>query len=94
MEYPEQRPPTVSLSGERAVVDVVLGIETSCDETSASVLVRQPSGPELASLVILSQDVHSIYGGVVPELASRAHLSAIDPVVNSALDQAEIPSAP
>ena len=91
MEYPEQQPPTVSLSGERAVVDVVLGIETSCDETSAAVLVRQPSGPELASLVILSQDVHSIYGGVVPELASRAHLSAIDPVVNSALDQAEIP---
>jgi N6-L-threonylcarbamoyladenine synthase len=72
------------------VVDVVLGIETSCDETSAAVLVRQPDGPELASLVILSQDVHKIYGGVVPELASRAHLTAIDPVVDGALDQAGV----
>ena len=70
------------------MVDVLLGIETSCDETSAAVLVRRPKGPELASLVILSQDVHKIYGGVVPELASRAHLTAIDPVVGRALDEA------
>ena len=73
------------------MADVVLGIETSCDETSAAVLVRKPSGPELASLVILSQDVHEIYGGVVPELASRAHLKAIDPVVDSALSDAGLP---
>ncbi len=74
------------------MADVVLGIETSCDETSAAVLVRQPNGaaPDLASLVILSQDVHRIYGGVVPELASRAHLTAIDPVVCQALDEAGI----
>ena len=50
------------------VADVVLGIETSCDETSAAILVDG----ELASLSILSQDVHKIFGGVVPELASRA----------------------
>lgn len=74
------------------MADVLLGIETSCDETSAAVLVRERDGkgPRLASLVILSQDVHKIYGGVVPELASRAHLTAIDPVVRRALDEADV----
>jgi tRNA N6-adenosine threonylcarbamoyltransferase len=66
------------------VADVVLGIETSCDETSAAVLVKG----ELASLVILSQDVHKIFGGVVPELASRAHLAALPAVVDRALAEA------
>jgi len=73
------------------VADVVLGIETSCDETSAAVLVREGGRPELASLVILSQDVHKIFGGVVPELASRAHLTALDPVVHQALTEAGVP---
>jgi len=59
------------------VAEVVLGIETSCDETSAAVLVGERQRPELAGLVILSQDVHKVFGGVVPELASRAHLSAL-----------------
>ncbi len=72
------------------MVDVVLGIETSCDETSAAVLVRDGRGLELASLVILSQDIHRVFGGVVPELASRAHLRAIGPVVNQALAEAGI----
>jgi len=66
------------------VADVVLGIETSCDETSAAVLVKG----ELASLVILSQDIHKIFGGVVPELASRAHLTALSAVVDRALVEA------
>jgi len=70
--------------GLRAVADVVLGIETSCDETSAAVLVKG----ELASLVILSQDIHKIFGGVVPELASRAHLTALSAVVDRALVEA------
>ncbi|HTY05271.1 MAG TPA: tRNA (adenosine(37)-N6)-threonylcarbamoyltransferase complex transferase subunit TsaD [Gemmatimonadales bacterium] len=71
--------------------DVVLGIETSCDETSAAVLVRSGSAPpELASLVILSQDIHQVFGGVVPELASRAHLAALPSVVERALDQAGV----
>lgn len=62
----------------------ILGIETSCDETSAAVL--KPDQPEpLASLVILSQDVHRIFGGVVPELASREHLKTITAVVDQAL---------
>ena len=71
--------------------DVILGIETSCDETSAAVLVRNGSAPpELASLVILSQDIHQVFGGVVPELASRAHLAALPAVVERALDQAGV----
>jgi N6-L-threonylcarbamoyladenine synthase len=73
------------------VADVVLGIETSCDETSAAVLVCQEGRAELASLVILSQDVHEIFGGVVPELASRAHLRALTPVVARSLSQAGLP---
>jgi len=71
--------------------DVVLGIETSCDETSAAVLVSQHGRPELASLVILSQDIHRVFGGVVPELASRAHLRTIGPVVRQALEEAGLP---
>ena len=66
------------------MAEVVLGIETSCDETSAAVLVKG----ELASLSILSQDVHQIFGGVVPELASRAHLAALPAVVDRALEEA------
>jgi len=73
------------------VADVVLGIETSCDETSAAVLVREGGQPELASLVILSQDVHKVFGGVVPELASRAHLTALHSVIRRALAEAGLP---
>lgn len=75
------------------MADVVLGIETSCDETSAAVLVREGDRPELASLIVLSQDVHKVFGGVVPELASRAHLSTLDAVVKRALAEAGIPLA-
>jgi N6-L-threonylcarbamoyladenine synthase len=63
----------------------ILGIETSCDETSAAVLEVGPGPARLASLVILSQDVHKVFGGVVPELASRAHLRTIRPVVERSL---------
>ncbi|HYT71941.1 MAG TPA: tRNA (adenosine(37)-N6)-threonylcarbamoyltransferase complex transferase subunit TsaD [Gemmatimonadales bacterium] len=74
------------------MADVVLGIETSCDETSAAVLVGEQArrAPELASLVILSQDVHRVFGGVVPELASRAHLAVLPAVVDRALAEAGI----
>jgi N6-L-threonylcarbamoyladenine synthase len=68
----------------------VLGIETSCDETSAAVLEGQGDEVSLKSLVILSQDVHKIFGGVVPEIASRAHLTAIVPVVERALSDAAV----
>ena len=73
------------------MADVVLGLETSCDETSAAVLVTERGRPELASVVILSQDIHHVFGGVVPELASRAHLATIQPVTRRALAQAGVP---
>jgi N6-L-threonylcarbamoyladenine synthase len=64
----------------------VLGIESSCDETAAAV-VRD--GREILSNVVQSQiDLHALYGGVVPELACRAHIEAIVPVVDRALRQA------
>jgi N6-L-threonylcarbamoyladenine synthase len=78
------------MSGDGSPVEWVLGIETSCDETSAAVVRRQNGRVTLASVVILSQDVHRIFGGVVPELASRAHVQAIIPVVDRALDQAGV----
>ena len=66
----------------------ILGIETSCDETSASVLNGAGNEVTMESLVILSQDVHRIFGGVVPEIASRQHLTAIVPVVERAVTDA------
>jgi N6-L-threonylcarbamoyladenine synthase len=68
----------------------ILGIETSCDETSAAVLSGEGDDVTLESLVILSQDVHRIFGGVVPEIASRQHLTAIVPVVTRALEDASV----
>ena len=64
---------------------LILGLETSCDETSAAVLDGED---EILGHVILSQDVHELYGGVVPELAARAHLTRIDRVVDAALGEA------
>jgi N6-L-threonylcarbamoyladenine synthase len=68
----------------------VLGIETSCDETSAAVIEGAGDAVALRSLMILSQDVHRIFGGVVPEIASRAHLTSIVPVVEQALREAGV----
>src|SRR6266550_5968666 len=68
----------------------VLGVETSCDETSAAVLAGHGDDATIRSLVILSQDVHRIFGGVVPEIASRAHVTALVPVVERALGDAQI----
>ncbi|HOP07764.1 MAG TPA: tRNA (adenosine(37)-N6)-threonylcarbamoyltransferase complex transferase subunit TsaD [candidate division Zixibacteria bacterium] len=66
---------------------LTLGIESSCDETSAAV-VR--AGREILSNVILSQTIHSKFGGVVPEVASRAHLKTIVPIYRSALEEAGV----
>ena len=66
----------------------ILGIETSCDETSAAVLEGEGDDVAQKSLVILSQDVHRVFGGVVPEIASRAHLTSIVPVVERAIEEA------
>jgi len=65
----------------------VLAIETSCDDTSVAVLER---GVTLRSHLIAAQDVHRLYGGVVPELASRAHLELLPPLVEKALAEAQV----
>ncbi|MEX2526912.1 MAG: tRNA (adenosine(37)-N6)-threonylcarbamoyltransferase complex transferase subunit TsaD [Gemmatimonadota bacterium] len=64
---------------------MLLGIETSCDETSAAVL---KDGREVLGHVILSQDAHNVFGGVVPEVAARAHLKVLDRVVSRTLQEA------
>lgn len=68
----------------------VLGIETSCDETAASVVTRDASGkPQIISNIVLSQiEEHVAFGGVVPEIAARAHVTALDGVIRAALDEA------
>ena len=68
------------------MADIILGIESSCDDTSAAVI----KDGVLLSNVIASQDVHKTYGGVVPELASRAHELNIVPVVSEALSRAGV----
>lgn len=66
----------------------ILAIETSCDETSAAVVVN---GREVLSNIISSQiDIHTKFGGVVPEVASRKHIEVISAVVQEALDKAEV----
>jgi N6-L-threonylcarbamoyladenine synthase len=68
--------------------DLVLGIETSCDETAAAVVA---AGTTVLSSVVSSQiDLHARFGGVVPELAGRAHLVTLAPVINDALEQAGV----
>ena len=66
--------------------EYILAIESSCDDTSAAVL----KGTAVLSNVIANQEVHRQYGGVVPELASRAHQQNIIPVVEAAIKQANI----
>ncbi len=75
----------------RSMSQLVLGIESSCDETAAAVLRADGEAFELLSNVVSSQvDLHARYGGVVPELASRAHLQNGIPVLQEALDVAGV----
>ena len=71
----------------------ILGIESSCDETAAAVVA---DGREILSSVVASQiEIHTKYGGVVPELASREHLRQIVPVVREAMSEAgSLPFSP
>ncbi len=71
-------------SNEKSVV--ILGIESSCDDTSASVIRNE----YILSNIIANQEVHKVYGGVIPELASRAHQQSIIPVVDRALSVAGV----
>ena len=68
---------------------LILGIESSCDETAASLITESHDGkPEVLSNIISSQiDIHKEYGGVVPELAARSHIEKIDWIVKKAIDE-------
>jgi len=66
---------------------VILGLETSCDETAAAVITRD--GDILANVVSSQADLHARYGGVVPEVASRRHLELVTPVIREALRDAD-----
>jgi N6-L-threonylcarbamoyladenine synthase len=70
----------------------VLGIETTCDETAAAVVERPPSGPgQILSNVVLSQiEEHAAFGGVVPEIAARAHVEALDLIIEQAMKEAGV----
>jgi N6-L-threonylcarbamoyladenine synthase len=66
---------------------IVLGIESSCDETAAAIV---KNGKILSNIIASQIEVHSPYGGVVPEIASRKHIEAINPVIKQALSEANI----
>ena len=70
----------------RTDIPYILAIESSCDDTSAAVM----QGDKVLSNVVASQKIHEEYGGVVPELASRAHQQNIIPVVHQALQRAGV----
>ena len=71
---------------------LVLGLETSCDETAAAVVSRTGAGEgRILSNIVRSQfDLHKIYGGVVPEIAARAHTECLDDIVKAAMDEAGV----
>lgn len=70
---------------------IVLGIETSCDETAAAVIENDANGTRVLSDVVLSQiEAHRPYGGIVPEVAARAHMETTDSVVFDAMEKAGI----
>lgn len=69
----------------------ILGMESSCDETSASIVEIIDEKPYIRSNIVASQiDIHRLYGGVVPEIASRAHIEAVSRITHEALDEAGI----
>ena len=66
----------------------ILGIESSCDETAAAII---ENGNRILSNVVVSQiDIHSAYGGVIPEVAARSHIEAINPVLHQAFTDAKL----
>ena len=70
---------------------LILGIETSCDETAASIIQQEKNGVKILSNVVSSQtNVHKKFGGVVPELAARSHLEKIDLIVKRAIKDSKI----
>ena len=71
---------------------IILGIESSCDETAAAIIEDNDKGvPKILSNIVSSQfDIHKKFGGVVPELAARAHSEVIDKICNRAMKESKI----
>ena len=71
---------------------IILGIESSCDETAASIITENEQGmPTILSNIVSSQvDVHKEFGGVVPELAARSHIEKIDRITKKAIDESGV----
>ncbi len=70
---------------------LLLGIESSCDETSAAVVRMEENKREILSNIVASQiEIHALYGGVVPEIAGRAHIEAVSKITYRALDEAGV----
>lgn len=70
---------------------LILGIESSCDETAAALVRWNPDGPEIVAAALASQmEAHRPYGGVVPELAARRHLEVLDPMIRDLLQKADL----
>src|SRR4051794_2995214 len=78
------------MSPPNARAYTVLGIETSCDETAAAIVRRNSdsSGQILSDIVLSQTDAHAAFGGVVPEIAARAHVEALDGVIRAAMESA------
>ena len=80
-------------SGPLSGHSIILGIETSCDETAAAVVTRSPDGTGqiLANVVRTQIEEHRAFGGIVPEIAARAHIECLDLLIAQAMDEAGIP---
>src|SRR5580765_1377739 len=89
MEGERHRPGTWIPDAEAERKRVILGLETSCDETAAALVTGD--GEILANVVASQADLHARFGGVVPEVASRRHLELVSPVVGAALESARVP---
>src|SRR5436190_23648930 len=77
---------------QQARAFTVLGIETSCDETAAAIVRKNSDGRgEILSDIVLSQtNEHAAFGGVVPEIAARAHVEALDRIISNAMAEAGV----
>jgi N6-L-threonylcarbamoyladenine synthase len=81
------------MTGTEYIPMIVLGIETTCDETAAAVVERNAEGQgRILSNVVLSQiSEHAAFGGVVPEIAARAHVEVLDSIIAKAMSEAQVP---
>ena len=79
------------MAKKKGIIMYILGIESSCDETSAAVVEMADGRRRICSNIVASQiETHRLYGGVVPEIASRAHIEAVSRITKEALEIANV----